>query len=183
MINHKKNLVFLTGFMGSGKSTIGPILANALGWEFVDIDKIIERKTDRKIVDIFSSAGEQVFRALEQESLIEVLDRNACVVSLGGGTLVDEKNFEFIRKNGVLVYLQLTPEKLWERVKHKTDRPMLKDPSGNPLRGEELKRRIDELLQTREKYYAKADIIVPADAMKVGPTVDTIVKKLRGLIV
>jgi shikimate kinase len=180
--NLKKGLVFLTGFMGSGKSTIGPILANALGWEFVDVDKWIESKTDKKIVDIFSATGEQAFRALEQQTLRELLARNECVVSLGGGTLANEENFEFIRNNGIIVYLQLSSDNLLERVKYKTDRPMLKDPEGRPLQGEELKDRIDELLEVRERYYSRAHIIIPADAMKVGPTVDAIVKKLRGLI-
>jgi shikimate kinase len=181
--NTKKGLVFLTGFMGSGKSTIGPILANTLGWEFVDIDKWIESKTDRKIVDIFSATGEQAFRVLEQQTLRELLARNECVISLGGGTLANEENFESIRNNGVIVYLQLSSDNLLERVKYRTDRPMLKDPRGKPLQGENLKERIDELLQVRERYYSQADIIIPADAMKVGPTVDAIVKRLRGLII
>lgn len=179
--SQKKNLIFLTGFMGSGKSTIGPILANALGWDFVDIDKSIERKADQKIVDIFSSKGEQAFRTLENEALHDLLRREDCVVSLGGGTLANDENFEFIRQNGIIVYLQLSPDKILQRVKYKTDRPLLKDASGNPLRGEDLQKKIDSLLELREQYYAKADIIIPADTMKVGATVDAIVQKLRGL--
>ncbi len=168
--------------MGSGKSTIGPILANALGWDFVDIDKRIESKTERKIVDIFTTTGEHAFRMLEQETLRELLVRKECVVSLGGGTLAHEENFEFIRQNGVIVYLQLSPDKLLQRVKHKTDRPLLKDPTGKPLQGEDLRKRIDELLELREHFYSKADIVIPAESMKVGATVDAIVKKLRGFI-
>lgn len=180
--NQKKSLVFLAGFMGSGKSTIGPILANALGWDYVDIDKSIEHKTDQKIVDIFASKGEQTFRTLEQEALRDLLLRQQCVVSLGGGTLANEQNFEFIRQNGIIVYLQLSPDKILERIKHKTDRPMLKDAGGNPLEGEELQKRIDGLLELREQYYAKADIIIPAGTMKVGTTVDAIVERLRGFL-
>ncbi len=178
----KKGLIFLAGFMGSGKSTIGPILANVLGWEFVDIDKRIEHRAEKKIVDIFSEDGEQAFRAIERETLHELLTKNECVVSLGGGTLANDENFEFIRTNGVIVYLRLSSDNLLERVKYKTDRPMLRDPRGNPLQGEQLKERIDELLQARERYYSQAHIIIPADAMKVGPTVDAIIRKLRGLI-
>jgi shikimate kinase len=180
--NQKKNLVFLTGFMGSGKSTIGPILANALGWDFIDIDKNIERKASQKIIDIFTSKGEQAFRALEREALRDLAVRQECVISLGGGTLTTEENLEFIRQNGIIVYLQLSPDKILQRVKHRTDRPMLKGPDGQPLEGEELQKRIDGLLEVREQYYAKADIIIPADAMKVGATVDTIVERLRGLL-
>lgn len=168
--------------MGSGKSTIGPILANALGWDYVDIDKNIEHKADQTIVDIFASKGELAFRNLEREALRELLLHQQCVVALGGGTLANEENFEFIRQNGVIVYLQLSPEKILERIKHKTDRPMLKDAAGKPLEGEELQKRIDGLLELREQYYAKADIIIPAGAMKVGTTVDAIVERLRGLL-
>jgi len=168
--------------MGSGKSTIGPILANALGWDFVDIDKNIERKAHQRVVDIFAAKGEQLFRQLEHEALLDLVSLEECVVSLGGGTLTTKENFEFIRQNGIIVYLQLAPDKILQRVKHKTDRPMLKDGSGKPLEGEELRTRIDGLLKTREQYYSKADIIIPADTMKVGPTVDEIVKRLRGLL-
>ena len=168
--------------MGSGKSTIGPILANALGWDFIDIDKNIELKANEKIVDIFAAKGEQSFRNLEREALRDLVLRDECVVSLGGGTLTDEENFEFIRQNGVIVYLQLSPEKILERVKYRTDRPMLKDANGKPLEGVELQKRIDGLLEHRELYYSKADIIIPADSLKVGTTVDTIVERLRGLL-
>jgi shikimate kinase len=178
----KRNLVFLTGFMGSGKSTIGPILANALGWDFVDIDKNIERKANQKITDIFASNGEQRFRVLEHEALQELLAHSQCVVSLGGGTLTTAENFEFISQNGIIVYLQLSPDKILQRVQFRTDRPMLKGSDGRPLEGKELEQRIDGLLQVREQYYSKADIIIPADAIKVGATVDIIVDRLRGLL-
>jgi shikimate kinase len=178
----KRNLVFLTGFMGSGKSTIGPILANALGWDFVDIDRAIEEKTKEKIVDIFAVQGEQLFRGMEREALGELVARNGCVVSLGGGTLTTQENLEFVRQNGIIIYLQLSPEEILHRVKFRTDRPMLKGPDGEPLEGEELKKRVEGLLGAREQYYSKADIIIPADTLNVGSTVDAIVKKLRGLI-
>ncbi len=178
----RKSLVFLTGFMGSGKSTIGPILANALGWDFVDIDRTIEEKTNEKIVDIFARRGEQMFRGLEREALGELVRRDGCVVSLGGGTLTTEENLAFVRQNGVIVYLQLSPEEILHRVKYRTDRPMLKGSDGRPLEGEELKKRVEGLLGAREQYYSQADIIIPADALNVGSTVDAIVKRLRGLI-
>jgi shikimate kinase len=181
-LSHKqlrKKLVFLTGFMGSGKSTIGPILANALGWDFVDIDKSIEQKTDQKVIDIFATLGEQAFRAFERQELSDLALREECVISLGGGTLVNDENFEFIRKNGIIVYLRLSPDKILQRVRRKTDRPLLKDPLGNLLEGDELHERIDGLLELREQYYSKADIIIPADNLKVGMTVDEIVKRLR----
>ena len=168
--------------MGSGKSTIGPILANALGWDFVDIDKTIEWKANQKITDIFTLNGEQKFRILEHEALQDLLGHSQCVVSLGGGTLTTPENFEFIHQNGIIVYLQLSPDKILQRVQFRTDRPLLKGADGEPLKGKDLENRIDGLLQVREQYYSKADIIIPADTMKVGATVDTIIDQLRGLL-
>ncbi len=107
----KKSLIYLAGFMGSGKSTIGPILANSLGFEFVDIDKLVEQKAGKRIVDIFAAEGEQTFRAFEQMSLKEVAARSHCVVSLGGGSIANEENFHLIRESGIIVYLQLSAGK------------------------------------------------------------------------
>ncbi|MBI4428512.1 MAG: shikimate kinase [Ignavibacteriales bacterium] len=168
--------------MGSGKSTIGPILANTIGFEYVDVDRIIEKKADRKIVDIFAEAGERAFREVEKQALQEVSSLDAAVVSLGGGTIANEENFELIRRYGVIVYLQLSPEEILYRVRRRTDRPLLKDANGNLLTGTELEARIRELLDIREQFYSRADIIIPADKKKVGATVDEIVRKLRGII-
>ncbi|MEK7670204.1 MAG: shikimate kinase [Bacteroidota bacterium] len=177
----KKSLIFLTGFMGSGKSTIGPILANTLGIDFIDVDKLIERKADQRIVDIFEHAGEQAFRDVERQALQEVAGKEAAVVSLGGGTMSSEENFELVHRNGIIVYLQLSPEEIFFRVRNRTDRPMLKDASGNLLKGPELENKIRELLSAREQFYSRADIIIPADKKKLGATVDEIVTKLRKL--
>ena len=175
----KKSLVFLTGFMGSGKSTIGPILANTLGFDFVDVDKLIEQQEAQRIVDIFESRGEEAFRVLERRALQELSSRDGCVVSLGGGTIANEENFQIVHRNGVLVYLQLSPEEILQRVQHRPDRPLLRDGAGKPLARELMEERIVELLQSREPFYARADIIVPSDRKKVGHMVDEIVKKLR----
>jgi shikimate kinase len=180
--HHTRNrLVYLAGFMGSGKSTVGPILANTLGFEFLDIDKLIEQKAEKPIVQLFDVIGEKGFRSLERQTLQEVADLDGYVVSLGGGTLSNEENFRVIQQSGIIVYLQLSPEAILQRVKHKQDRPMLKDMQGNPLPSEELPKRIEELLGRREQFYERADIVVPTDKKKVGPTVDAIVQKLRAL--
>ena len=176
---HKKKLVYLTGFMGSGKSTIGPILANTLGFDFVDVDKLIEQRAEKRIVDIFSTDGEQSFRRLERSTLQELSSKDNCVISLGGGTIANEDNFQLIHQHGVIVYLQLSPEEIVQRVQHRSDRPLLKDETGNQLSPGEMEQRVHELLQRRELFYARADIIIPADRKRVGNTVDEIVKKLR----
>lgn len=175
----KKTLIYLAGFMGSGKSTIGPILANTLGYEFVDIDKWIEQKTSKRIVELFQTEGEQRFRALEREALQASAARDHCVVSLGGGSIANEENFQLIRLNGIVVYLQLAPEEILHRVQHRTDRPLLRDEEGNILPPEQLDARVRDLLERRSQFYERADIVVASDRKRVGSTVDEIVKRLR----
>ena len=180
--HHKKSLIYLAGFMGSGKSTIGPILANTLGFEFVDIDKFIEKKVQKRIVDIFATEGEQAFRAVEHLSLKEIAARDRCVVSLGGGTIANEENFQLIRESGIIVYLQLSPEEILQRVHHRTDRPLLTSADGTRLPKEEMQQRVQDLLQRREQFYGRADVVIQADRKRVGATVDEIARRLRGLV-
>lgn len=180
--HQKKSLVYLAGFMGSGKSTIGPILANSLGFEFVDIDKLVEQKAGKRIVDIFSTDGEQAFRSIEQMSLKEVAARDHCVISLGGGTIANEENFHLIRESGIIVYLQLSPGEILQRVHHRTDRPLLTAADGAKLPVEEIQQRVMDLLQRREQFYGRADVVIQSDRKRVGATVDEIVRRLRGLV-
>jgi shikimate kinase len=177
-----RHLIFLTGFMGSGKSTIGPILANTIGYDFVDVDRLIEAKADARVVQIFERHGEQRFRELEFEVLCEVAERDHCVVSLGGGTIANEENFALIRRSGIIVYLRLEPDEIYQRVHHRPDRPLLWDGSGNLLSADQLQERIRQLLADRERYYEQADVIVPSDRRRVGVTVDEIVRRLRGYV-
>jgi len=172
-------LIYLTGFMGSGKSTVGPILANTLGYEFLDVDKLIEQKIDKPVVQIFKSVGEQGFRGIERKTLQEISGLDGYVVSLGGGTIANEDNFRLVHESGIIVYLHLPSEEILQRVKNKTDRPMLKDRDGNPLPPDELATRIEQLLQRREQFYGRADIIVSTEEKKIGATVDEIVRKLK----
>jgi shikimate kinase len=179
---NKKSLIFLTGFMGSGKSTIGPILANTLGYEYIDVDRIIEQKAQKEIVEIFRTEGESAFRLLERNTLRELTELDHSVVSLGGGTIANEENCQIVSQHGVLIYLKLSLEEILQRVQYRNDRPMLKDADGNPLQGQDLESRIHELLTSREPYYSRADVIIHADNMRVGVTVDEIMKHLRGMI-
>jgi shikimate kinase len=178
----KKSLVFLAGFMGSGKSTVGPILANTLGYRFYDIDRVIEESAGKTIPEIFRQDGEPAFRALEQNTLRGLSSGSNCVIALGGGTIAGEENLRIVKENGVLVYLQISPEEAMLRVQHhRTDRPMLKDSTGNPLTADKLRERIVELLAQRERYYIRADITVHTDNKRIGITVDEIVKRLRSV--
>jgi shikimate kinase len=178
----RKERIFLTGFMGSGKSTIGPILANTLGYEFVDLDNTIEERQGMSVKRIFQEFGEEHFRRLERSMVNELVEKKHLVVSLGGGTMVDPSNFRVIIMSGVVVYLKVTPEQIFKRLHHKLDRPILTDIRGDRLSSDELRARIQELFLRREPFYLKADITVPTDDERVGITVDRIVKKLSFFI-
>ena len=177
-----KRLIYLAGFMGSGKSTLGPILANSLGFAFVDVDKLIEQRSGKRVAEIFDQMGEKSFRALEHAILEEVASMKEGVVSLGGGTVANPENLDLIRSTGIMVYLQLPPEEAVKRMKNKTDRPMLKDAGGNKLSHDELQARILELLAKREPFYLQADLVIPTEGRNVGGTVDEIVHRLRRFI-
>lgn len=171
--------IFLTGFMGSGKSTIGPIVANVLGWNFYDLDKLIEKEVGDSVDNIFAAQGEAFFRAKESEALRKAGNTANIVLALGGGTLTDKQNVEFIKKNGVSIYLKSTPDEIFQRLKFKVDRPLLKSKNGIPLSPFETKKKISELLVKREPTYLLADIVYQVDNITVGKTVDDLVKIVK----
>ncbi len=121
------------------------------------------------------------FVPLERETLREATAFTRSIVSLGGGTITNEENFKIARTHGMLLYLKLSPEEIVKRVQHRNDRPMLRDEHGNQLKGDALRQCVRDLLATREPFYARADIVIAADNMRIGITVDKIVKQLRGL--
>jgi shikimate kinase len=170
--------IYLTGFMASGKSTIGPILANTLGYDFVDIDTLIEVAQKKTVRDIFREHGEQYFRDLEREIIAALAMRDHLVIALGGGALTDPVNLRVITNSGVLVYLKVPPEEILKRVQHRTDRPLLTGPEGERLAPAELRERVLALYEAREPLYSNADIVVMADEQRLGLTVDNVVKLL-----
>lgn len=178
----KKHLVYLTGFMGSGKSTIGPILANTIGYDFLDIDNRIEDNERRVINEIFSADGEKYFREVEQGVLKDVSKLQSVVVSLGGGTVTKMENLLLVKNTGVLIYLKADPRQIFQRLRFKTERPLLKAPNGDPLTDDQMMERIRWLIKERDEYYGQADVTVKTDDKKIGLTVDEIVRKIRNLI-
>jgi shikimate kinase len=178
----RKDIVYLTGFMGSGKSTVGPILANTLGYDFLDIDKTIEATADKTIMEIFADNGEGYFRELEKKVVRQISQTHGCVVSLGGGTVTKKENLGVIKSTGILVYLKADPREILHRLKFKSDRPLLKGNQGKVLTDEELFQRISSLIHDREVFYNEADVVVNTAGAKISQTVDEIVKKVRLLI-
>lgn len=172
----KKKIYYLTGFMAAGKSTIGPILANTLGWEFYDLDKEVERKEGMKITELFNQKGEEYFRKSETKILIELLSRNEAIISLGGGAIASDKNFGIIKSSGKIIYLKSSPEIVYNRLRFKRDRPAFFFEADEPPSKEEFLQRINELLDERKKYYEQCDFIIDTDSQKVGQTVDILAK-------
>ena len=170
----RRNIFYLTGFMASGKSTIGPIVANVLGWHFFDLDKEIEKRENRKINKIFEEDGEDYFRQKETEILKEISSGEKLIISLGGGTLIIQENREFIKKNGKLIFFRSSPEVAYRRLKHKRDRPILLADNNEEADENVVIERIESLMEERMKYYQKADYIIDTDKESIGTTVDKI---------
>ena len=119
-----KNII-LTGFMGTGKSTIGRLVAAELDREFVDMDTLIEAREGRSINQIFAEAGEPYFRQLEANLCEELTARPELVIATGGGTLVPPQNLQVMETGGLVVCLTCHPDTLWQRIGQSEDRPML----------------------------------------------------------
>jgi shikimate kinase len=178
----RRERVYLAGFMGSGKSTIGPILANTIGYDFADLDRMIEQVEGRSVSRIFGENGEAYFRKRERELITSLSTQLHLVVSLGGGTLVDPSSLQTIIQTGILVYIKLEPELLFQRLQRRSDRPLLTDREGNRLSPEELRKRIGQLYASREPLYSRADVTIEADERRVGITVDRVVRALSPLL-
>jgi shikimate kinase len=138
--------ISLIGFMGSGKSTIGKIIAQKLNYLFVDIDKLIEYIHDLSIKDIFKKYGESYFRTIENRIISKAYYNKNCVFACGGGSFSNEDNIKIIRQNSCVVYLAMTEEEAYERLKDSRDRPLL-------LAGGDLKQRIKDIMGQRLDTY------------------------------
>ncbi|MCG3115657.1 MAG: shikimate kinase [Candidatus Manganitrophus sp. SA1] len=165
-----KNIVLL-GFMGTGKSAVGRRLATAFRYQFIDTDQEIEEKTHKRVADIFSEQGEEAFRRLESEAVIGLAERTGCVISTGGGIVLDSKNLDLLQKNGILVLLRCRPEVIFKRVQKRAgQRPLLQ--KADPL--SEIKR----LLAEREPFYRRADITLDTSDMNLDDVVQQIKRKV-----
>ncbi len=151
----KKNLV-LCGFMGSGKSTIGHLLAEKLGMRFVDTDTYIEEKEGMTISRIFEEKGEEYFRMRELEVCKELSSLKGSVISTGGGTLLREKNVKAIKKNGVVFLLNISSGTVLTRLRNDTSRPL--------LQREDREKAVKTLLSQRTPLYnLAADYVIDAE--------------------
>ncbi|MEM8558631.1 MAG: shikimate kinase [Bacteroidota bacterium] len=156
--------VYLTGFMGSGKSTVGPLVAEQLGAAFVDLDAAIEETVGRPIAQVFAEQGEDAFREAERAALRATTSRSGLVVATGGGALLAPEAFDAAAGAGTVVFLRVQAEVLVARLAPEAaHRPLLHNASGIPLEGEALAQRIASLLAAREAAYERAHVVVQAD--------------------
>ncbi|GAB4111984.1 MAG: shikimate kinase [Candidatus Caldatribacteriota bacterium] len=138
--------IFITGFMGTGKSAVGECLAQKTGKVFLDMDKVIESQEGNSIKEIFASKGENYFRSLETRILKEISSRQGIIVATGGGALLSEENYQLACNGGYIVLLWATPEVILERLKKEKDiRPLLS--------GSDRLEKIKMLLQQRKEKY------------------------------
>jgi shikimate kinase len=148
--------VVLVGMMGAGKTAVGTSLARQLGVEFRDSDEEIVRAANRSIAEIFERDGEAFFRARETEVIARLLRGTPCVLSTGGGAFLSDTNRQLVHAVGVSVWLRADLDLLWQRVRHKTTRPLLR--TANP------RETLRELYERRQPFYAQADIVVESAA-------------------
>ena len=172
--------IYFTGFMAAGKTTVGRMVANTLGYDFVDLDRKVEERSGMPVAEIFSTQGEAVFRRKEREMLVESTAWEGCVVSLGGGALSSPGAWEILGDDRVVIYLRTPARTLARRIRHgRTIRPLMLDDNGKVLPQKELVAKVREMLERREVDYLKADIVFEGGSCSIGVAVDRIVDLIR----
>lgn len=173
--------IYLTGFMGSGKSTVGPLVGARLGRRFLDLDDLIAERAGRAIPAIFEAEGEAGFRRREADALRAVSREDGrAVVATGGGTLVQEENLERARASGTVVYLHAPAAVLTERLRDTAaERPLLQSEGGRPLAGAALARRIETLLAERRPFYQHAHVTIDTAEAPPEATAEAVIDALR----
>ena len=171
-----KNNVVLIGFMGTGKTSLGKMLANKLGCAFVDLDQKIEADSKMSIPDIFKTRGENYFRQLERKAVEEVATRRGIVIATGGGTVKDPRNVELLKAGGVMICLTTSVDELLNRTAVQGERPILDDRHQDQG---DRKAAIIKLLEERRQLYDQADYKVDTTDWSPLKLVDTIIKIVR----
>ena len=163
------NNIYLTGMMGAGKTVIGEILAQKLKRRFKDLDSLIVEQEGISINEIFGTKGEPYFRQTEKTTLMNVADRDKLIVATGGGIILDEGNRARMKETGTTIYLKVDEEALYKHLCDKDDRPLLK--------GDSLKKKINDILKAREELYELADVTIESSQMTPEVVADVIIEK------
>ena len=180
MISNLPELIFLCGFMGTGKSVIGKKLANELDRPFLDLDDKIEENAGRTIPQIFEESGEPAFRMLERRAVLEVIREFEGIVALGGGSLQNQHMLDHVKLNGLLVFIDTPISIILDRISEDKNRPLLLDEQGNPKGREQLNKELTALYDERQPLYEQAVIKVKNDGSELPSNiVETLLKKIR----
>nr|WP_294861908.1 shikimate kinase [uncultured Fluviicola sp.] len=174
----KEQHIFLIGFMGSGKSTVGELLAERLNLPFIDSDKVIEKLEGRSITDIFSTDGEVAFREMEMNFLKRLKSTEPAVIAVGGGLPTLKGALELMHESGLVIYLNTSLLTLIKRLKNEKQlRPLLKE-----LNDSEFHPFVEDLLSQRVHFYKQAKLIMPNERNSPIELVEKLIKELNKLI-
>jgi shikimate kinase len=156
MLAELQNLnIYLIGMMGCGKSTVGQILANKIAYKFFDTDHLVEQVSQQSIPSIFAMAGEEEFRSIESKVLSEVSAYTRLVVATGGGIVLRQENWGYLRQ-GLVIWLDVPAAVLWQRLAQDRSRPLLQQPNPQGT--------LQEILAARQSRYAQADLQISVSA-------------------
>lgn len=170
--------VFLIGYMGAGKTTVGKQLAARMGLSFIDLDAYIESRYHKTVRELFAEKGEDAFRTIERNMLHEVGDFEDVLISTGGGSPCFFDNMQFMNESGTTVYLKVSVGELTKRLEMcKQTRPVLQNRSGA-----DLFRFVDESIRQREPYYTQAAVVFEAEKMLTESDVHAIVVALECIL-
>ncbi len=180
--SHNIKNISLIGFMGSGKTSTGKILAEKLKFLFIDLDNIIELGLDMPVSDIFERHGEEYFRNMETEAVKKIYVNKNCVFACGGGVIIRHENMDIIKSKSTVIFLHVSPERAFERLKDSQNRPLLKNSqNGAPLKSAPDRLTvITELMSKRDLLYRKAsDFTVETDFKNPEETAEEILQRLK----
>ncbi len=180
--SQQPSLIFLTGFMASGKSTVGLALAEAVQKDFFDLDVEIEAHLNKPIAQIFRDEGAAFFREIEREFLINLAKRNNAVIALGGGTLLEVENLMLVQQLGITICLTTTPVEIWKRIENTDKRQLIAGPDaqGRILStASQIYRRIESLMLIRKPGYDQSDIVVDSTYKTIPQIVQEILMLLE----
>jgi shikimate kinase len=161
----------LVGFMGTGKTSVGRLVADLLRFEFLDTDDLIQSRTGRTIADIFAKDGEPVFRALERQVVGELGTHTKTVIATGGGLPTNGENLAALKTHALVICLWASEGKIWERVRNQSHRPLLHDP--------DPQKKIKELLKIRAPFYQQADVLINTDQRSAREVAQQIVLQFK----
>lgn len=165
-----KNIV-LIGFMGTGKTEVGKILSQKLGYSLIDVDSEIVKEQKMEITEIFKQYGEPRFREIESDMIKRLSERENAVISAGGGAVLRQENMDSFRRKGVIVCLTASPETILKRTCNDSTRPL--------LQVEDPMKKVKELLEFRRPYYEKADIMIDTEGKTPLQIAEEIIEKVK----